>query len=124
MSEFSLMEKLLDGVVVEWKPLGDVGTFIRGNGMQKKDFTESGFPAIHYGQIYTRYGLSATKTFTFVSEAHAKSLRKARTNDLLLATTSENDEDVVKPLVLPQLKSEESVNEKCRVVEEVFGARP
>ena len=26
--------------------------------------------------------------------------------------------------VLPQLKSEESVNEKCRVVEEVFGARP
>ena len=25
--------------------------------------------------------------------------------------------------VLPQLKSEESVNEKCRVVEEVFGAR-
>ena len=31
---------------------------------------------------------------------------------------------VVGGVVLPQLKSEESVNEKRRVVEEVFGARP
>ena len=98
MNELSFMEKLLAGVEVEWKPLGDVGEFIRGNGMQKKDFIESGFPAIHYGQIYTKYGLSASKTFTFVSESLAKSLKKARTNDLLIATTSENDEDVVKPL--------------------------
>ena len=98
MSDVSFMEKLLDGIEVEWRALGEVGEFIRGNGMQKKDFVESGFPSIHYGQIYTKYGLSATKTFTYVSEELAKKLRKAETNDLLLATTSENDEDVVKPL--------------------------
>ncbi|NHB61412.1 restriction endonuclease subunit S [Photorhabdus sp. RW14-46] len=92
------MEKLLEGVEVEWKTLGEVGEFIRGNGMQKKDFIETGFPAIHYGQIYTRYGLSADKTFTYISEDLANKLRKANKNDLLLATTSENDEDVVKPL--------------------------
>ncbi|HID4555484.1 TPA: restriction endonuclease subunit S, partial [Enterobacter cloacae] len=57
-----------------------------------------GFPAIHYGQIYTRYGLSADKTFTYVLPELANKLRKAQKNDLLLATTSENDEDVVKPL--------------------------
>ncbi|EJE0575783.1 restriction endonuclease subunit S, partial [Escherichia coli] len=74
------------------------GDFIRGNGLQKKDFVESGFPAIHYGQIYTRYGLSADKTFTYVLPELANKLRKAQKNDLLLATTSENDEDVVKPL--------------------------
>ncbi|WP_387492242.1 restriction endonuclease subunit S [Photorhabdus sp. RM96S] len=83
---------------VEWKTLGEIGEFIRGNGMQKKDFIENGFPAIHYGQIYTRYGLSSDITFTYVSENLAKKLRKANENDLLLATTSENDEDVVKPL--------------------------
>ncbi|KTL62906.1 hypothetical protein AA106_18960 [Photorhabdus laumondii subsp. laumondii] len=83
---------------VEWKTLGELGEFIRGNGMQKKDFIENGFPAIHYGQIYTRYGLSSDITFTYVSENLAKKLRKANENDLLLATTSENDEDVVKPL--------------------------
>ena len=98
MSEMSYLEKLLDGVEVEWLPLGELGDFIRGNGLQKKDFVESGFPAIHYGQIYTRYGLSADKTFTYVLPELANKLRKAQKNDLLLATTSENDEDVVKPL--------------------------
>jgi type I restriction enzyme, S subunit len=98
MSHLSYMEKLLDGVEVEWLPLGEIGQFIRGNGLQKKDFIETGFPAIHYGQIYTKYGLSADETFTYISEELAKKLRKAERNDLLLATTSENDDDVVKPL--------------------------
>ncbi len=40
MSQLSYMEKLLDGVEVEWKALGEIGEFIRGNGLQKKDFTE------------------------------------------------------------------------------------
>ncbi|MHA2688778.1 restriction endonuclease subunit S [Vibrio harveyi] len=98
MSDLSSMKQLLDGVDVEWMALGDIGEFIRGNGMQKKDFSNEGFPAIHYGQIFTRYGLSADKTFTYVPEQLAKKLKKANKNDLLLATTSENDEDVVKPL--------------------------
>lgn len=87
---------LIQGADVKWKTLGEVGEFVRGNGMQKKDFVESGFPAVHYGQIYTRYGLSADKTFSFVSEELAGKLRIADTNDLLIATTSENDEDVCK----------------------------
>lgn len=94
----SYMEKLLDGVQVEWRALGEIGEFIRGYGLQKKDFVEIGFPAIHYGQIYTKYGLWAKNTFSYVSEELARKLRKANKNDLLLATTSENDEDVVKPL--------------------------
>lgn len=97
MSQPNILDLMKD-MPVEWKALGEVGEFIRGNGLQKKDFVEVGFPAIHYGQIYTRYSLSADKTFTYVSEELAKKLRKANKNDLLLATTSENDEDVVKPL--------------------------
>ena len=92
------LEKLLDGATVEWRKLGEVGKIIRGNGMQKKDFMETGFPAIHYGQIYTKFGLSAERVYTFVSNEFAKKLRIAQTNDLLIATTSENDEDVLKPL--------------------------
>lgn len=89
---------LSGGGQVEWKSLGEVGELIRGNGLQKKDFTETGVPAIHYGQIYTKYGLSANKTFVYVSEELAKKLRIANKNDLLIATTSENDEDVLKPV--------------------------
>lgn len=98
MSSVSFLDKLLEGLEVKQKSLGELGEFIRGNGLQKKDFVEEGFPAIHYGQIYTRYPLSANEAFTCVSEVLAKKLKKASKNDLLLATTSENDEDVVKPL--------------------------
>lgn len=84
---------------VEWKNLGEVGELIRGNGLQKKDFTESGVPAIHYGQIYTRYGLSTETTISFVSPELAKKLRKVNTGDVVITNTSENLTDVGKALV-------------------------
>lgn len=96
MSHFSFMEKLLDGVEVEWKALGDVGEFIRGGGLQKKDFTETGVGCIHYGQIFTHYGMFAEKTKSYVSQEFFKKARKAKKGDLVIATTSENDEDVCK----------------------------
>jgi len=81
---------------VELRSLGDTGTFIRGNGLQKKDFIETGVGCIHYGQIHTHYGVWATETIAFVSHALAKRLRHARTGDLVIATTSEDDEAVGK----------------------------
>ena len=81
---------------VEIKPLGQVGQFIRGNGLQKKDFVEEGVGCIHYGQIYTHYGTSATVTKSFVTLALAAKLRSARPGDLVVTTTSENIEDVGK----------------------------
>lgn len=83
---------------VVWKHLGEVGELIRGNGLQKKDFTEVGVPAIHYGQIYTYYGTFANQTKSFVSIECAKKLKKAKFGDILIAGTSENIEDVMKPL--------------------------
>ena len=79
-------------------PLGDdsIGKFTRGGGLQKKDFAEVGIGCIHYGQIYTYYGTYTYKTKTFVSEEFAKKARKAKYGDLVIATTSENDEDVCK----------------------------
>ena len=81
---------------VTWMKMGEIGTFVRGNGLQKKDFTESGVPCIHYGQIYTYYGTFAFKTKSFVSEETAKKCKKAHTGDLVFATVSENVEDVCK----------------------------
>ena len=83
---------------VEFKSLREVGTLIRGNGLQKKDFTENGVGCIHYGQIHTYYRLFADKTKTFVSPDLAKKLKKAQKGDVLIAGVSENIEDVCKPL--------------------------
>lgn len=71
---------------------------IRGSGLQKKDFTESGVGCIHYGQIYTYYGTYANKTKSFVSPELAKKLKKAKKGDVLISGVSENIEDVCKPL--------------------------
>lgn len=76
--------------------LGEVGTFIRGSGLQKKDFVENGVGCIHYGQIYTYYGTFTDKTKSFVSEEFAKKAKMASFGDLVMATTSENVGDVCK----------------------------
>lgn len=93
-------EQLLsfDKKEVQHLPMGDenIGKFIRGGGLQKKDFTETGVGCIHYGQIYTYYGTYTVKTKSFVSEEFAKKARMAKHGDLVIATTSENDEDVCK----------------------------
>lgn len=78
--------------------LGDLGTFVRGNGLQKKDLQESGNPVIHYGQVFTRYGLYEDKTFSYANDEVYNKLRKAEKGNLVIATTSENDEDVCKAL--------------------------
>lgn len=81
---------------VSYQPLGEIGVFIRGGGLQKSDLTGSGFPAIHYGQIHTTYGTWARETASFVAPAFAERRRKASSGDLIIATTSEDDEAVGK----------------------------
>lgn len=81
---------------VEYKKLGEIATISRGGSFQKKDFCEDGVPCIHYGQIYTRYGLFADKTLTFISEDAAKKQKYAVKNDIVMAVTSENIDDVCK----------------------------
>lgn len=79
--------------------LGAICDFTRGNGLQKKDFTEDGFPVIHYGQIYTRYGFSTKTTISYTNQSIFDKLKKAQPNDIIMATTSENVEDVGKSVV-------------------------
>ena len=76
--------------------LGDLGTFTRGNGLQKKDFTKEGVGCIHYGQIYTRFGAFADKTLTYVNRELASHLLQVEKGNLVIACTSENVEDICK----------------------------
>jgi putative type I restriction-modification system, specificity determinant len=79
--------------------LGSICEFVRGNGLQKKDFTEIGKSVIHYGQIYTKYDFTVTETLSKTSEIVFEKLKKAYPNDLVMAITSENVEDVGKAIV-------------------------
>ena len=79
--------------------LGDIGSIVRGNGLQKRDFTEEGVGCIHYGQIYTKYGMATEKTISFVEESLAEKLRKVEKGNIIFAVTSENIEDLCKCVV-------------------------
>lgn len=84
---------------VVWKKISEIGTVMRGISFQKKHFTEEGTPCIHYGQIYTQYAHHVYKTISFVGNEISRSPRRAKTGALIMATTSENIEDVGKSIV-------------------------
>ncbi|HEY2354888.1 MAG TPA: restriction endonuclease subunit S [Gaiellaceae bacterium] len=77
-------------------PIGEFAELVRGNGLPKTDFTESGVGAIHYGQIYTYYGTWADETKSFVAPETAAKLAKVDPGDVVITNTSENIEDVGK----------------------------
>lgn len=77
--------------------MGDVATITRGERFTAADYVKSdGIPCIHYGEIYTDYGTVATKTISQVKPSLRSSLRYAKPGDVIVATTSENVEDVCK----------------------------
>lgn len=81
---------------VEWKVLGEVGEFIRGKRFTKADYVEDGVAAIHYGEIYTRYGTFAAQTYSQVRRDMAGVLRYAEPGDVVMAGVGETVEDVGK----------------------------
>lgn len=81
------------------KAIGEIGTLVRGSGLQKKDFIDSGVGCIHYGQIYTRLNSCCHKTLTYVSASLAEKLTKVHPGNLVIACTSENVEDLCKSVV-------------------------
>ena len=63
-----LIEKLCPNGVKSI-PLADIATISRGGNLQKRDFCEEGFPCIHYGQIYTQYGLFTDHALSYISDS-------------------------------------------------------
>ena len=84
---------------VLYKPLSELWILIRWNGLQKSDFVSEGKPCIHYGQIYTHYGTTASRTISQIAPELFDKLKKAEKGDVLIAWTSENIQDVNKSLV-------------------------
>ena len=77
-------------------PLGEVGEFIRGKRFVKTDITTQGCPCIHYGEMYTYYGIWANKSKSFISPTlvNKKNLRLALMNDVIIVGAGETIEDL------------------------------
>jgi len=84
---------------VEYRPLGEIADLQRGGGMPKKLFVDKGIPAIHYGHIFTKYGIQTKCAAAYLAPEDADKLTRVFPGDLVVANTSENLEDVGKGVV-------------------------
>ena len=94
MSRLSEMIQELCPDGVEYRKLGEIGTLIRGKRFVKNDFIEVGVPAIHYGELYTHYGISASEVKTHIRPEIALKMRYAQPNDIVIVGAGETIEDI------------------------------
>lgn len=79
---------------LELKCLDKIGSMIRGKRFVREDIVDEGVPCIHYGDMYTTYGMCEDKTKTFLKEEKAKKLRFAHNGDVVIVGAGENDWDI------------------------------
>ena len=94
MSRLSEMIKELCPDGVEYKKLGEIGTLIRGKRFVKNDFIEDGVSAIHYGELYTHYGIFASEVKTHIRQEIASKMRYAHQHDIVIVGAGETIEDI------------------------------
>ena len=86
--------KLKENGKVEVKTLDEIGTFTRGRRFVRTDIVPEGVPCIHYGDMYTYYGVWADKTPTYLTKEVADKLRFAQKGDVVIVAAGENDLDI------------------------------
>lgn len=74
--------------------MSEVGTFIRGKRFVRTDIVSDGVPCIHYGDMYTYYGLYATQSKGRLRNELASKMRYAQKNDVVIVAAGENKEDI------------------------------
>lgn len=85
---------LLENKNAEWKTLSEIGTFERGRRFVHGDDREEGTPCIHYGELYTYYGVWANEVKTHIDPELKTKLRFAEKNDVIIVGAGENNIDI------------------------------
>jgi len=78
------------------RKLGTLGAFFKGRGVAKTDITDTGVPAIIYGDIYMRYGVEAKSLTRYTSAQAAANAQEIQSGDLLFTASGETVEDIGK----------------------------
>ena len=79
---------------ITWMKMSEIGAFIRGKRFVRTDIVSDGVPCIHYGDMYTYYGLYATQTKGRLRNELASKMRYAQKNDVVIVAAGENKEDI------------------------------
>lgn len=100
----------------EVKTISELGSLTRGKRFVRTDIVEEGVPCIHYGDMYTFYGLKAKTAKTHITKEKAKSMRFAKKGDVVIVGAGENDWDIGVGLVW--LGDEDAaIHDACYILE-------
>ena len=86
----SFFENQKDNLV----PLSSLGTITRGKRFVHADATETGVPCIHYGELYTFYGVHANTVKSHIREELRPKMRYAHKGDVIIVGAGENNIDI------------------------------
>lgn len=89
----------------EVRKLGNIGSFSKGRGISRADITDSGVPAITYGDIYTTYDIEAKQLEKYTSAEIATNSQEIIKGDLLFTASGETIEDIGKTTLYSNDKS-------------------
>lgn len=110
------VETLQERTNCDIKTIGELGTITRGKRFVRTDIVEEGVPCIHYGDMYTFYGLKAEKAHTHITKEKAKSMRFAKKNDVVIVGAGENDWDIGVGLVWLG-EEDAAIHDACYILE-------
>ncbi len=113
------MKKKAEVGIIRIETLSSHGTFTRGRRFVRTDIIDNGQPCIHYGDMYTYYGLCADKAKTHLPYDFPKKMRYAKKGDVVIVAAGENNEDIGVGLVW-QGEEPAAVHDACFIYESDF----
>lgn len=75
-------------------PISELGTLTRGKRFVHADATDEGVPCIHYGELYTYYGVHADVVKSHIREELRSKMRYAHKGDVIIVGAGENNVDI------------------------------
>ena len=88
----------LPGFNGEWerRRLGSLGVFLKGRGIKREDVSvsDTGFPCIRYGELYTRYENHILSAVARIPSSIAELALPIKKGDLLFAGSGETSEEI------------------------------
>ena len=89
-------KKRLPGFSGEWRTykLGELGSFDKGCGISRAESNTGNFPAVRYGELYTKHTDYVRQYYSCISGDVAQTAKRVTFGDILFAASGETKEEI------------------------------
>ena len=96
MQELLTGKKRLPGFNEEWRTykLGELGSFDKGCGISRAESNTGNFPAVRYGELYTKHTDYIKQYYSRISGDVAQTAKRVTFGDILFAASGETKEEI------------------------------